>query len=48
VDRFWTAIRELMLVIRPLFLVPFLDHKLGGSLLVTENQRRWTEANERR
>jgi hypothetical protein len=35
VDRFWTAIRELGIIIRPLLLVRFLDHKLGGSLLET-------------
>jgi hypothetical protein len=40
----WTAIPELVLIIGPLFLVRFLDHKLEGSLFDIENQRRWTES----
>jgi len=43
-DPFWRAMHQVILVVGPLLLRPFIERELGGELLDEDNVTRWTRA----
>lgn len=44
-DPFWRALQQLVLIVGPLLLRPFVERELGGSLFESENFEHWMRAN---